>query len=51
MKGDDYMCVFKCIFNENNNHRLLCEYWEILTRACECHAKANECQYFSIFVQ
>ena len=41
-----------------NNYRLLHEYGEILTRvsiavtqACECHANANECQYFSIFVQ
>ena len=39
-------------------YRLLYEYGEILTRvsiavtrACECHANANECQYFSIFVQ
>ena len=41
-----------------DNNRLLYEYGEILTRvsiavtrACECHANANECQYFSIFVQ
>ena len=40
------------------NNRLLYEYGEILTRvsiavtrACECHANANECQHFSIFVQ
>ena len=38
-----------------NDNRLLYEYGEILTRvsiavtrACECHANANECQYFSI---
>ena len=44
--------------NANYNNRLLYEYGEILTRvsiavtrACECHANANECQYFSIFVQ
>ena len=40
-----------------NIYRLLYGYGEILTRvsiamtrACECHANANECQYFSIFV-
>ena len=45
-------------FNIININRLLYEYGEILTRvsiavtrACECHANANECQYFSIFVQ
>ena len=39
-------------------YRLLYEYGERLTRvsiavtrACKCHANANECQYFSIFVQ
>ena len=42
----------------SNNNRLLYEYGEILTRvsiavtrACECHANANESEYFSIFVQ
>ena len=46
---------FACL---RNIYRLLYENGEILTRvsiamtrACECHANANECQYFSIFVQ
>ena len=49
---------FKSLFARKNINRLLYEYGEILTRvsiavtrACECHANANECQYFSIFVQ
>ena len=46
------------LYRFNDIYRLLYEYGEILTRvsiamtrACECHANANECQYFSIFVQ
>ena len=46
-------CGIRCYTN-----RLLYEYGEILTRvsiavtrACECHANAHECQYYSIFVQ
>ena len=61
------MCVCRClfmylytffIFMQVDIYRLLYEYGEILTRvsiamtrACECHANANECQYFSNFVQ
>ena len=52
--------ITNCVHTQTNIHinRLLYEYGEILTRvsiavtrACECHANANECHYFSIYVQ